>query len=298
MLFDHLEKLKIFHAAALEGSFAAAAKSLRLTQPGITKSIRLLEEELGTLLFLRHRRGVELTDAGKLMLQFSEQISLRARDMEHQVQNLQEMSGILRIGTYETLGESFWPKVLKDCQAKIPQLRIELTSQESRMWQNLKSGAIDLIVDAEPVASEECYSEVLYVDRFALFAKSNSTLLQHPRWPAAIVHRAIDREGLNATHHLRSESDKLDFSYDLESFTMVRSFILKDLCVGVMPVRLAQPHLQSGQLQKIILKGKREDFGEHRICATSLEARRREPRIKEFVKILKANNRNKAPQSQ
>lgn len=45
MLEDHLEKLKAFHLTAREGSFLKASEKLKRTQPAITKSIKLLEEQ-------------------------------------------------------------------------------------------------------------------------------------------------------------------------------------------------------------------------------------------------------------
>ena len=70
MLEEHLEKLKTFYVAANEKSFLKAAEARGLTQPAVTKSIGLLEEQLGVTLFLRHRRGVDLTKAGGLLYQF------------------------------------------------------------------------------------------------------------------------------------------------------------------------------------------------------------------------------------
>jgi DNA-binding transcriptional LysR family regulator len=289
MLTDHLEKLKCFQAAAENGTFIAAAKALRLTQPGVTKNIRLLEEELGVSLFERHRRGVELTDAGKLLLQFSEQISLRAKDFEQQIRHLHELSGVLRIGTYETLGEAYWPDILLACQKKFPTLRIELTSQDSRMRQSLGNGGIDLIVDAEPETIEGQHSQVLYVDRFAVFALRGSKHLKQDKLPIAVVPKAIDRNGFGTSQHLHSVMNNLDVRYDLESFTMVRSFILRDVCIGVLPLRLAAPLLESGKLQKIDFNRRIKDFGEHRICVTFLESRRNEVRLKAIVGLLKEN---------
>ncbi len=61
------QALSSFDAAARHGSFTKAAKELGVGQPAISHAVRQLEESLGDVLFHRRQRGVELTDAGRLL---------------------------------------------------------------------------------------------------------------------------------------------------------------------------------------------------------------------------------------
>jgi DNA-binding transcriptional LysR family regulator len=108
MDFRHL---RYFLAVADSGSVAAAARQLHIVQPALSRQIRDLEEELGTPLFSRNARGVELTAAG-------EQFALDARrlliDMESARQRAlrvaQGSAGTLRIGVSPTYG--WHPEIL------------------------------------------------------------------------------------------------------------------------------------------------------------------------------------------
>ncbi|NCC45150.1 MAG: LysR family transcriptional regulator, partial [Clostridia bacterium] len=64
---QNLSLYYIFHTVARKGNISGAAKELFISQPAISKSIRKLEENLGTVLFKRSSRGVTLTSEGELL---------------------------------------------------------------------------------------------------------------------------------------------------------------------------------------------------------------------------------------
>src|SRR5699024_5973787 len=64
---ENLSLYHIFYTVARTGNISGAAKELFISQPAISKSIRKLEENLNTILFLRNSRGVTLTRDGELL---------------------------------------------------------------------------------------------------------------------------------------------------------------------------------------------------------------------------------------
>jgi DNA-binding transcriptional LysR family regulator len=95
-----LRQLEYFLAVAEEGSFTAAAAHLYMVQSSLSASLLSLERELGTELFIRGRRGTELTDAGRALLEPARAAlteTERARDAVAEVTGL--LRGTVRIAT-------------------------------------------------------------------------------------------------------------------------------------------------------------------------------------------------------
>jgi DNA-binding transcriptional LysR family regulator len=154
-----LRHLRYFVAVAEELSFTRAAKKLKINQPPLSTQIRQLEHELGTQLFRRLTRGIELTDAGKLLLEQSRIILKQVEDAA---------TGVRRRGRGETgriivgsSGAIFHPLVVRalyECKARYPNLTIaaevELTNTSLLLaW--LRTGRIDLCLTSIPIDSNE-----------------------------------------------------------------------------------------------------------------------------------------------
>lgn len=98
-----LKDLEIFRMVAEKGKISEVARELNYVQSNITMRIQKLEQELNTTLFHRHRRGMMLTPEGKKLLGYSKQILRLADEMKKSVENKEEPSGKLEIGTVETV---------------------------------------------------------------------------------------------------------------------------------------------------------------------------------------------------
>lgn len=95
-------QLRAFHHVAITGGFSRAAEALFLTQPAISDQVRKLEEDYDIVLFYRRKRQVELTDAGRALLE----ITRRMFDSEQQAYELLSESRALRSGTLRIVADS------------------------------------------------------------------------------------------------------------------------------------------------------------------------------------------------
>lgn len=114
-------QLEYFLSIARTGSFTAASKALYLTQPALSKQIRLLEEELGTLLFIRRPHGIRLTPEGRRLLEEADEIIRRIRNIPSEISDLHHtVSGDLNLVCTNFLSRTTMPGLLKRLLEKYP----------------------------------------------------------------------------------------------------------------------------------------------------------------------------------
>src|SRR5262245_33030721 len=122
-----LRQLKHAHALAIHRSFARAAKALSITQPALSRSIQMLEARFGTQLFDRNSTGVELTDAGRLLLEQASKLLDLADDLVSKSVSLRERgNGVLHIGAGSYPTAMLLGNALAKLANEVPEARVHL----------------------------------------------------------------------------------------------------------------------------------------------------------------------------
>ena len=120
--------LRSFLAVARTGSITRAASEVHLTQSAVSRQMKDLERSLGTALFERFGRGVNLTAAGKALVGRAERILLEARDTLLAMDEIEAgVAGELRIGATITAANYVLPDMLAPYRRKYPGVRLVLT---------------------------------------------------------------------------------------------------------------------------------------------------------------------------
>ncbi|MCG2574313.1 LysR family transcriptional regulator [Acinetobacter sp. ME22] len=129
-----IHKLNAFVAVVEESNISKAANRLYMQQPPLTRLIKSLEQELGTALFKRLPRGVEVTEAGRVLYQEALSILAHAQAIPQRVQNIaQGLEGQLHIGFTNSVGlHPFLPNLLRQFREQFPAVAIQLEEESSR----------------------------------------------------------------------------------------------------------------------------------------------------------------------
>ena len=111
---------EIFDAVARQGSFNKAAERLYISPPAVIKQINLLEESLDLQLFVRTHRGLQLTSAGRSLVQDAKYIIQYCKDSVTRAKNaMQAGESVIRIGTSPMTQAQvlvdLWPRLQEDC---------------------------------------------------------------------------------------------------------------------------------------------------------------------------------------
>jgi len=119
-----LNDLIIFQKVAELGSISKAAQSLSYVQSNVSARIKLLEKELKTELFSRHKKGMILNSEGKKLLEYAKDITSKIEEMKRDFHDLANASGILKIGIVETVVAL--PRILSAFNDRYPNVELSL----------------------------------------------------------------------------------------------------------------------------------------------------------------------------
>ena len=147
-----LELYRVFREVAEAGNISLAAENLYLSQSAVSQSVKQLEQQLGTRLFLRSPRGVTLTEDGRLLFEYVRSaIGLleTGEDKLQQTRTLQ--AGTLVIGASDTVTSQFLLPYLDGFHRCYPNIHIRIISGRSyKVLGLLRAGRVDIAFASAP----------------------------------------------------------------------------------------------------------------------------------------------------
>lgn len=181
----NLQQLRHLIALFETGSFSRAAEQTHLTQPALSRSIQLLEEELGVPLIDRVGKRNEFTAYGKVVLARARRVVFEAEELKRSTLLLREGSvGRLRVGLTTTPSALFMLQVLKTFAMSHPKIHLEIAQgATSTLLEQLERKQLDAVVaDARAVPpSEDLAMESLPSLEAGCLCRAGHPLLQEAR---------------------------------------------------------------------------------------------------------------------
>jgi DNA-binding transcriptional LysR family regulator len=143
-----LQQLRIIKAIASENSFTKAAEILFISQPSLSKQVKLLENRLGILLINRENNKISLTEGGKLFLQYAERVLALCEESCRALNDLKNGDrGSLTVGASQTIGTYLMPRVLALFAQHYPQINLKVQVDSTRfIAKNVVNRDIDIAV--------------------------------------------------------------------------------------------------------------------------------------------------------
>ncbi len=183
-----VRRLQVLREVARHRSFSAAAAALSYTPSAISQQIRALEREVGVGLVDRSARGAVLTDAGRLLVRYADEILGRLSAAEEELQALLGLrAGRLRLGAFSTAGAVLVPRAVKAFRDRYPDVDVRLVELDpEEAVAQLRAHEIDLALVYEfPVVEDLPLDGLAYIplldDRLNIALPAGHPLAKHKR---------------------------------------------------------------------------------------------------------------------
>lgn len=177
MKLDHFEEVV---AIAERGSMRAAARHLQIAQPALTRSLALLERELGAPLFERRARGVVATPLGDAFVARARSILTEIRRTREEVEQLRGAgTGTVTVGLSIAAHLALLPPSLRPFRARYPDIRLHIIEGfYPTLEERLRDGSVDFYIGpdggAQPVP--QLSREVLFHNRRIVLCRAGHPL--------------------------------------------------------------------------------------------------------------------------
>ena len=253
-----LRQLRYFSAIAKHGSFSKAAEQVFVAQSALSHQLAQLESELGARLFHRSRRGVELTEAGRVFLAHATAILRQVEDARASVMNVAgEPSGKVVFGVPHSASNALALPLLQAVREQLPKVELELTEElTGNLVPQLRSGQINLAVLFDDGTLDEFECTVLLDEHLSLISSATAAdrpqaavslrqalalpliLPAHPHGVRPIIETAAREHGLPVPNVVA----------DISSISILRTTLLAGMGHTLLPVMPLQHDLASGAL--------------------------------------------------
>ena len=260
-----LDQLRILRAIVSEGSFKKAADSLYVTQPAVSLQIQNLEKQLEICLFDRGGRKAQLTEAGKVLINYCDSILNQCQEACRAIEDLQQLKGgSLVIGASQTTGTYLMPRMLGLFRQKYPEVKVELHVHSTRRtgW-SVANGQIDLAVIGGELPTElnELLDVIPYAtDELALVLPPKHPFAKLPELNKEDLYR-LDFVSLDSQSTTRKVLDqllasagldvqRLRIEMELNSLEAIKNAVQSGLGAALLPVVSIEREIAAKTLYK------------------------------------------------
>ncbi|BCX68957.1 LysR family transcriptional regulator [Pseudomonas izuensis] len=262
----NLRQLEHLVTLADEGAFARAAEKLHLSQPALTRSIQALEETLDLQLCDRHYRGIDLTPAGKLVVERARRVLLESRALDRDIKLFKGHSlGDVRFGVGPYPATVFVPGVIARLSQSCPQLALRTEAESwDTLLERLHGEAIDFFIAEKRAVPWTPKLAVVTLSTYEcgwfarpqhpIFEKAKCTTanLREARIAAVPVPEAMREELRKRLRYKPSEN--LEFSAECNNFTTLKEIAECSDTAICGPLVAVRRELTAGTLRRIVLE--------------------------------------------
>jgi DNA-binding transcriptional LysR family regulator len=244
-----------------------AAQAMRISQPSLSKHLKMLEEDYKVRLLSRNGKGVQLTEDGAEFLTRINPILAQIKNLEARYLNGsgKRDAGPLQVGGTYGPSSNILPSLLADYKKSHPDVAVTLRSNSNGVIHNLVlSGELEVAVCSRPPQSGDLHAEPYVTLKLVAFAAQSDPIAKKKELNLSDLEKIpliirTDKASRSTTHlmltALRKEEYKLNIAMQCESPEAIKTAVTKKLGVGILYEDAVKEGLASGVFKKLRISG-------------------------------------------
>ena len=260
-----LRQLRYFLAIAEHGTFSRAASKVHVAQSALSHQLAQLEDELGAQLFVRSRRGVELTEAGEVFHAYATSILRQVADAASSVAGLTNSpAGKVVFGIPHSASQALALPLLNAVRQELPKIQLELSEElTGNLTRQLLAGSLHMAILFDDGTLDDFISEPLVSEKMSLIYRPEAAaekprasisfrdalakpliLPAQPHGVRPLIEQQAAQAGLLAPNVVA----------DISSISILRTSLLAGLGCTILPVMPLKAELDSGALVALSIR--------------------------------------------
>lgn len=259
----HIEYLKSFYEVASAKSISKIANSSHISQPALSQQLQRLEDSLGFKLLERSNKGVELTEAGKVVEKYARHLIKAYDNMLEDLGNIRKNNSTIRIDACPIVATYALPCTIYKVKECFPNYSFTLTSDFSDV---VEQNVLNDICQVGFIQGKPCDQTLMHSkvgeDRIVVIASPDlnigqdvflADLLKYPL--IMLVDKFKERRELNAClANSGIKQERCNILFSMESTESVKSAVIKGYGLSFLPYISVKKELYTKQLKEINVK--------------------------------------------
>ena len=254
-----LHSLKVFQTVANEKSFSRAAEKLLRTQPAVSLAIQRLESELRERLIDRSGKELLLTDAGKIVYDFSRRFENLELEMSNSLAEMRDNSaGVLIVGANESTSLYLLQHIV-NYRRLYPKVKVRVRrSLSSKIPGQLIDGELELGVISYDPDDERLHSQVIYTDHLAFvvspdhrFAQRGVVSISELGMETFIAHNVLSPYREIVLREFQRHRVALNMDVEMPTVETIRLMVARNEGVAFLPKMCVEQEIEKGLLCEV-----------------------------------------------
>lgn len=243
----NIESLRLFHNVATLKSISKVASASHISQSALSQQLSKMEEKLGVTALIRSNKGVELTEEGKIINDYANEILSTYNRLIQELDKINSEKNNLIIETTCLSGYYILSKTLSKTSAKANSFFYDINYQtHKKTHSNLLNNICDVSITSIEITDPDCTSHLLVVDKLVCVCSPSSTLKNINKLPFFLL-----KDDINIESKVNDFFDLNNVILKTDSLHTILSCLSTNPSISILPKVCVENELKQGLLKEV-----------------------------------------------